>query len=75
MARQSESSVYGEVTRLVESGDIEQRGNSLALTPRGKARRELIERDTDARYFEGWPDGRELARIGEDMSALIEALP
>jgi hypothetical protein len=73
--RQSQSSVYGEVTRLVESGDVEQRGNFLALTTRGKARRELIERETDARYFAGWPDGRELAIIGDDMSALIEALP
>ena len=73
--RQSESSVDKEVTRLVESGDIDQRGNFLALTSRGKARRALIERETDACYFEGWPDGRELARIGEDMSALSEALP
>jgi hypothetical protein len=73
--RQSESSVHQEVARLVESGDIEQRGNSVALTTRGKARRELIERETDVGYFEGWPDGHDLARIGEDMSALIEVLP
>lgn len=73
--RQLQGGVHAEVKRLLESGDIERRGDFLALTSRGKQRRELIERDTDANYFGGWPDGSELGRIGDDMSVLIEALP
>ena len=74
-ARQLPGSVSVEVKRLVESGDIERRGDFLALTSRGKKRRELMERDTDANYFGRWPDGGELGGIGDDMSVLIEALP
>jgi len=73
--RQDRGRVEREVDALVRRADIERDGDRLALTPRGRASRDAIERETDRRYFQDWPDGDKLARIGDDLTAVIAALP
>lgn len=74
-AKQEREDVERNVDALIQRGDLAREGSGLRLTPRGQAARDAIEAETDRRYFAGWPEGEELARIGEDMRALIAALP
>lgn len=72
--KQDRASVERNVAALVRRGDLEREGETLRLTPQGKAARDAIESDTDRRYFAGWPEGDTLARIGEDLQAVVDAL-
>jgi DNA-binding MarR family transcriptional regulator len=74
-ARQERADVERHVESLVRRGDLSREGHRLALTPQGKKRREGIETDTDRRYFQGWPDGEALTRLGDDVSAIVAGLP
>jgi hypothetical protein len=67
--------IESQVDMLVESGDMEHHAELLTLTGQGKDRRDRIERDTDARYFREWPRGEVLRRMGDDLAAVIGALP
>lgn len=73
--RQTRTDIERQVDLLVESGDVEHRGDLLTLTDRGKDRRDRVEHDTDAHYFREWSRGNDLRRIGDDLTALIAALP
>lgn len=73
--RQERAHVERHVEILVRRGDLSRDGDRLALTPQGKKRREDLEADTDRRYFQGWPDGEGLARVGDDLMAILERLP
>lgn len=73
--RQERADVERRVESLVRRGDLTRDGDRLALTPQGKKRREDLEADTDRRYFQGWPDGEGLARVGDDLMAILERLP
>lgn len=73
--RQTRSDIESQVEMLVESGDVEHSGELLALTEQGKDRRDRVEHDTDAGYFREWPRGDDLRRMGDDLTALIAALP
>lgn len=57
--KQQGTDVESQIDMLVEIGDIERHADLLTLTAQGKDRRNAIERDTDARYFRGWPSGDE----------------
>lgn len=72
---QDPADVRRDVDALAQRGDLDRDGDRLALTLAGKERRDAIERQTDRAYFAGWPTGDELSRVGEDLSAVIAALP
>jgi hypothetical protein len=72
--RQERTDIERRVALLVESGDLERHGVELTLTKQGKKHREMIEHETDARYFQGWPDSDDLARLGDDLTALVAAV-
>lgn len=74
--RQDRGDVERSVEALARRGDVELDGDRLLLTPRGKARRDAIEDETDRRYFEIWQvDDAATARLGDDLRAVIDALP
>jgi hypothetical protein len=73
--RQERSDVQREIDALGEARELDRHDMSLVLTARGRDRRESIERDTDTRYFLAWPDGRGLARLGDELTALLRNLP
>lgn len=72
--RQERDHVEREIKMLIDSGDVERRGELLALTEQGQDRRDSIERDTDVRFFRDWPSGDDLARLGDNLALLVEAL-
>jgi hypothetical protein len=74
-AKQERADVERNLDELVRRGAVVRDGERIALTPDGRAARDAIERDTDRRYFAQWPSGPDLARIGEDLRAVIAALP
>lgn len=74
-AKQERADVERCLEELVRRGDLARDGDDLALTPQGRRRRDDIEADTDRRYFVGWPTGEALARLGDDLSAILAALP
>ncbi len=74
-AKQERKDVERDLEALVRRGDVARDGATLRLTPGGKAARDAIEAETDRRYFVGWPEGAELARLGDDLTALLNALP
>lgn len=73
-AKQERADVDRRVEELVRRGDLTRSRDALAITPQGKERREEIEAETDRRYFADWPRGDALARVGDDLTALLEAL-
>ena len=74
-AKQERADVERNVDEVAFRGDIARDGATLALTAQGKKRRDEIEQETDRRYFAGWPTGADLSRLGDDLTALIDALP
>lgn len=72
--RQEPHDVKREIDVLIESGDMERRGELLTLTARGQDQRDAIERDTDGRFFLSWPRGDDLAQMGDDLALLVGAL-
>ena len=72
---QERTDIENQIDILIESGDMEHHAELLTLTVQGKDRRDRIEHDTDARYFREWPRGENLGRMGDDLAALIAALP
>jgi hypothetical protein len=75
VTKQEPVHVERNVDELVRRGDITREGDSLRLTAQGRAARDAIERETDRRYFIGWPEGRALGQLGDDLRALLDALP
>ena len=73
--KQERANVERNVETLIARGDLVREGDALRLTTQGRASRDAIERETDRRYFNGWPTGEDLARIGDDLSAINAALP
>ncbi len=73
--KQERADVERSVDSLVRRGDLERQGDVVRCTPTGRASRDAIEAETDRRYFAGWPEGEELAGIGNDLTAVMEALP
>lgn len=74
-AKQERADVERRVEELVRRGDLTRQGDALALTPQGQKRRDEIEAQTDRRYFADWPKGEALARLGDDLRALLDAIP
>jgi hypothetical protein len=72
--RQERNDVEREIGVLIASGDMERNAEVLALTSRGRDRRESIEQETDIRFFRGWPDGDDLARLGDNLALLVGSL-
>ena len=73
--KQERADVERSIAALVARGDLERDGDVLRCTAQGRAARDAIEADTDRRYFVGWPKREDVARIGEDLTAVMEALP
>jgi hypothetical protein len=74
-SKQEPGDLERNVDELLRRGDLVREGDSLRLTPPARAARDAIERETDRRYFIGWPDGRALAQLGDDLRAVVDALP
>ncbi len=74
-AKQERADVERSILALASRGDLARDGDALALTAQGKKQRDEIERETDRRYFAGWPVGEALARLGHDLAAVTSALP
>lgn len=73
--RQDRADVESAVQGLVDAGDVARDGDSVRLTPKGKAARDSIEDETDRRFFAIWMLGdAATARLGEDLRAVIDAL-
>lgn len=74
--RQDRADVERALEELVKRGDLPRDGGALRLTPQGKRSRDAIEEDTDRRYFAIWDlDDAATARLGEDLRAVIDAIP
>lgn len=74
--RQDRADVESAVQGLVDAGDVERDGDSVRLTPKGKAARDAIEDETDRRFFAIWTlDDAATARLGEDLRLVIDAFP
>lgn len=74
--KQERADVERNVAALVARGDMAREGDTIRLTEQGQKTREAIEEDTDRRYFAIWDlDYAATSRLGEDLRAIIEALP
>lgn len=74
--RQDRADVESAVQGLVDSGDVARDGDSVRLTSKGQRSRDAIEEETDRRFFAIWQlDDAATARLGEDLRAVIDALP
>lgn len=74
--RQDPADVERNVDALVARGDMTREGDALRLTEQGQRAREAIEEDTDRRYFAIWDlDDAATSRLGDDLRAVIDALP
>ncbi|MFN2520112.1 MAG: hypothetical protein ABR525_03595 [Candidatus Limnocylindria bacterium] len=73
--KQERADVERSIDDLMGRGDLEREGDVIRPTAQGRANRDAIEAETDRRYFVGWPEGDDLVRIGDDLSAVMEALP
>ncbi len=74
--KQERADVERNVASLVARGDMAREGDEVHLTEQGQRAREAIEEDTDRRYFAIWDlDDAGTSRLGEDLRAIIEALP
>lgn len=75
-AKQDRADVEHNVAALARRGDLDRSGDVLRLTEEGKRSRDAIEEETDRRYFAIWDlDDTATARLGEDLRAVIDALP
>lgn len=75
-AKQERADVERNVEALVSGGELTRDGDQLRLTPEGKERRDAVEAETDRRYFFGWPlEALALAPLGDDLTAVMDALP
>jgi len=75
-AKQERADVESNVDALVRRGDLVREDGTVRLTAQGKRTRDAIEDDTDRRFFAIWDlDDAATARFGEDMRAVIDALP
>ncbi|MBI2773501.1 MAG: hypothetical protein HYX56_03300 [Chloroflexi bacterium] len=74
--RQDRADVERNVDALAKKGDLARDGDSIRITPQGQKTRDAIEADTDRRYFAIWDlDDAATARLGDDLRAVIDALP
>jgi len=74
--RQDRADVDRAVAVLVQRVDARRDGDSVGLTADGQRRRDAIEDETDLRFFGIWDlDDAATARLGEDLRAVIDALP
>ncbi|MEK7860860.1 MAG: hypothetical protein AAB284_05845 [Chloroflexota bacterium] len=74
--KQERAGVERNLEVLVAKGEVSRDGDVLGLTPRGKERRDAIEAETDRRHLAIWDlDGAATARLGDDLRAVIDAIP
>ena len=74
--RQVPAEVERSLDALVRRGDLTRDGQTVALTTQGQRSRDAIEDETDRRYFAIWDlDDGATARLGDDLRAIIDALP
>ena len=74
--RQERSDIERNVDELVTRGDLAREGDDVRITEQGQRSRDAIEKETDRRYFAIWDlDDAATARLGDDLRAVIDALP
>lgn len=74
--KQERAGVERNLEVLVAKGEVSRDGDALGLTPRGKERRDAIEAETDRRHLAIWDlDDAATARLGDDLRAVIDAIP
>jgi hypothetical protein len=74
--RQDRTDIEGNVAALVARGDLARENGAVRITPQGQRTRDAIEEETDRRYFAVWDiDDASVARVGDDLRAVIDALP
>ena len=74
--RQTRADIEKNVDALVRRGDLVREGDAVRITPQGQKTRDEIEQDTDRRFFANWQlDDAGFARLGDDLRAVIDALP
>jgi hypothetical protein len=74
--RQDSADIERNVDVLLRRGDVVREDGSIRITPQGQRTRDAIEVETDRRYFEIWDlDDAGFARVGDDLRAIIDALP
>ncbi len=74
--RQERGEVESALAALERRTDVRREsGDGILVTEHGRKRRDDIERATDRAYFAGWPTGDALARLGDDLTAVLAAIP
>ena len=63
------------IKELVARGDLTVDGDTVALTPQGRATRDRIEEATDRDGLARWPTGDALEALMRDVATLVAALP
>jgi hypothetical protein len=75
-ARQDRADVERSVDALARRGDLARNGDDVRITEQGQRARDGIEAETDRRFFAVWDlDDAATARLGDDLRAVIDALP
>jgi len=74
-AGQEPEDVERHIAQLVARGDLAADGETVALTPQGRAARDRIEEDTNRLGLSRWPRGDELERAIADVDAILGAFP
>jgi hypothetical protein len=74
--RQDRADIERSVDALVRRGDVAHEDGAVRITLQGQRTRDAIEEETDRRYFAAWDlDDAGVARVGDDLRAVIDALP
>lgn len=74
--KQLSAEVDRRIEALIRRGDLTREDDALSITAQGQRSRDAIEAETDRRYFAIWDlDDTTTARLGDDLRAVIDALP
>lgn len=75
-AKQDRADVERNIDALAHRGDLTRDGDAVTITAQGQRSRDAIEAETDRRTFAIWDlDDAATARLGDDLRAVIDALP